>query len=73
MTSFPFLKVARDYGFDYGDVIRVVQAFGSGQMTPHERISFRKLILNGAAMDALHSAIRAEELRRDGLYSKETL
>jgi len=26
MTSFPFLKIARDHGVDYGEVIRLAQA-----------------------------------------------
>jgi hypothetical protein len=41
MTSFPYLKISRDFGVPYGDVIRLVETFGrrlsSADISSHER------------------------------------
>ncbi len=64
-TSFPYLKIAREFGVDYGDVIRVADMWRRPTlMTPEDLVSFRRIEGKPNLLLAISDAADAEEDRR---------
>jgi hypothetical protein len=60
VTSFPFLKIARDHGLPYGDVIRVAQDFDDETF---DSAVLRKI--DFAVRELIYDAVEIENLRRE--------
>jgi len=57
-TSFPYLKIARDRGMQYGDVIRYAELIDSWIATNDPRLSLV------SEYDVVFHAVQAERTRR---------
>lgn len=72
-TSFPYLKIAREYGVDYGDVVRCAESWSrKTKMHPQELASFHRLHDVDGLMDAIITAVDAEyDRRRDVRHGRD--
>lgn len=59
-TSFPYLKIARDFGVPYGDVIRYAEAYRQGNLDSGDYLKFRGYRVG----EEIHFAHEAEQDRR---------